>query len=204
MAIFTGRLGDVLAAPGGLVLGYSGEANLTWQPLNLFLKVDEIPTKSVALPLLTVGVFQGAAKALPLYVSGKNLTKSLNLYIFCNLSSSQRNMNLFVEGGYKKISGGVDLFITNDAADLVDGSLPLTVDGPTFGKGLNLVVWRTPEEYSTLPLTITGYAQEASGSCVLYLAGPVGLDGSLDMVTAGTGVNINSVDLITDGYRGDI
>lgn len=202
--IFTGRLSDVLATPGGLVLGYGGNPDLTWQPLNLFLKGEEIPTKNASLPLLTVGVNFGTAKALPLYISGRNLTKSLNLYIFCNLSSSQRNMNLFVEGGFNKTSGSMDLSVTNLSADIIGESLPLTIEAPTFGKGLNLLVWRTPEEFSTLPLTITGYAQEATGSCVLYLAGPIGIEGSLDMVTAGTGVNINSVDLITDGYRGDI
>lgn len=200
MAIFTGRLGDVLAAPGGLVLGYGGDPDLTFQSLNLFLKGAEIPSKNASLPLLTVGVNQGVAKPLPLFISGKNLTKSLNLYIFCDQSSSQRNMNLFVEGGYKNKSGSVDLFITNNATEIVSNSLPLTIEAPVFGKGLNLLVWRTPEEYSTLPLTITGFAQQATGSCVLYLAGPVGIEGSLDMVTKGTGTLGQSVDLITEGY----
>ena len=198
--IFTGRLSDILATPGGLVLGYGGNPDLTWQPLNLFLKGEEIPTKNASLPLLTVGVNFGTAKALPLYISGRNLTKSLNLYIFCNLSSSQRNMNLFVEGGFNKTSGSMDLSVTNLSADIIGESLPLTIEAPTFGKGLNLLVWRTPEEFSTLPLTITGYAQEATGSCVLYLAGPIGIEGSLDMVTAGTGTFGNAVDLITEGY----
>lgn len=200
MAIFTGRLGDVLAAPGGLVLGYSGEADLTFQPLNLFLKGQEMPTKNGSLPLVTVGVGEGVAKALPLHISGQVNSKSLNLYIFCNKSDSQRNMNLFVEGGYNKQSSSVDLFITNNSTELVSNSLPLTLEAPVFGKGLNMVVWRTPETYSTLPLNITGFAQEATGSCVLYLAGPVGIDGSLDMVTKGTGTLGQSVDLITEGY----
>lgn len=200
MTIFSGRLGDVLATPGGLVLGYGGEPSLPFQTLNLFLKGAEAPSKNGRLPLLTVGVDQGVAKSLPLFISGKTLTKSLNLYIFCNQSSSQRNMNLFVEGGHKKTSGSVDLFVTNNATEVVSGSLPLTMTGPTFGKGLNLLVWRTPEQYSTLPLTITGFAQEATGSCVLYLAGPAGLGGSLDMVAKGTGTLGQSVDLITEGY----
>lgn len=203
MSVFTGRLGDILATPGGLVLGFGGES-LSWEPLNLFLKVAEIPAGGSALPLHTVGTNYGVAKGLPLIISGKIYGQGLNLYIFCNKSDSQQNMNLFVEGANNTVSNSLPLIITNNATEIVSESLPLILEAPVFGTGLNLVVWRTPESFSTLPLTITGYAQEASAGCVLYLVGPVGSTGSLDMITAGTGVDTNSVDLITHGYIGDI
>jgi hypothetical protein len=110
-------------------------------------------------------------------------------------------MNLFVEGANQTVSNSLPLLTANNATEIVSDSLPLTIEAPVFGAGLNLVVWRTPETSSVLPLTVTGYAQEATGGCVLYLVGPIGSTGSLDMITAGTGVGTNSVDLITDGYR---
>jgi hypothetical protein len=203
MSVFTGRLGDILATPGGLVLGFGGES-LSWEPLNLFLKVAEIPSGGDSLPLHTLGVFSGVANTLPLIISGKTYGKGLNLYILCNKSDIQQNMNLFVEGANKNLSSSLPLLTVNSATELVENALPLILEAPVFGTGLNLVVWRTPESFSTLPLTITGYAQEASAGCVLYLVGPVGSTGSLDMITAGTGVDTNSVDLITHGYIGDI
>ena len=198
--IFTGRLGDVLAAPGGLVLGFGGES-LTWEPFNLFLKAPEIPAGGSSLPLHTVGVNYGTAKGLPLVISGKIYGQGINLYIFCDIADSQQNMNLFVEGANQTVSNSLPLLTANNATEIVSDSLPLTIEAPVFGAGLNLVVWRTPETSSVLPLIVTGYAQEATGGCVLYLVGPIGSTGSLDMITAGTGVGINSVDLITDGYR---
>lgn len=197
--IFTGRLGDVLATPGGLVLGFGGES-LTWEPFNLFLKGPEIPAGGNSLPLHTLGVNVGVAKGLPLIISGKIYGQGINLYIFCNIADSQQNMNLFVEGANQTTSNSMPLLVVNNSTEVVSESLPLTIEAPVFGAGLNLVVWRTPETSSVLPLTVTGYAQEATGGCVLYLVGPVGSTGSLDMITAGTGVGISSVDLITEGY----
>lgn len=198
MSVFTGRLGDILATPGGLVLGFGGES-LSWEPLNLFLKVAEIPSGGDSLPLHTLGVFSGVANTLPLVVSGKAYGKGLNLYILCNKSDSQQNMNLFVEGANKNLSGSLPLLTVNSATELVENALPLILEAPVFGTGLNLVVWRTPETFSTLPLTIIGYAQEATAGCVLYLAGPAGSSGSLAMITAGTGVGTGSLDLTIGG-----
>jgi hypothetical protein len=195
--IFTGRLGDILATPGGLVLGFGGES-LAWEPFNLFLKAEEIPTGGNSLPLHTVGVDLGVAKGLPLIISGRQYGQSINLYIFCNIDYSQQNMNLFVEGANQTTSNSLPLITTNNATEVVGDSLPLTIEAPVFGAGLNLVVWRTPETSSVLPLTVTGYAQEATGGCVLYLVGPIGSTGSLDMITAGTGTFNQGLDLVVE------
>jgi hypothetical protein len=199
MSTFTGILSDILAVPGGLVLGFGGES-LNWQPLNLFIKAQDIPISSTQLPLLTVGVSSGVGKGLPLITSGKSYGKNLNLFIPCDKSSSQRNMNMYVCGATDSASGSLSLHTVSLLSDAMSGSLPLFVDAPIFSSSLNLILWRTATERGTLPLTIAGYASEATASCVLYLMGPVGIDGSVYLVTSGIGAASSSLPMISEGF----
>ena len=199
MSVFTGTLADILATPGGLVLGFGGES-LGWQPLNLFLKVREPDSQTGSLSLHTLGVTSGVAKALPLIVTGQPYGKTLNLFIQCTISPSQRNMNLFVQGGGEILSGSLPLHTVRTAEDLMGDSLPLFLAGPVFASSLNLVIWRTEGQNNSLPLVVSGYALEATGSCVPYLEGPRGLDGFVTLVTAGTGASNNALPLISEGY----
>jgi|APGre2960657404_1045060.scaffolds.fasta_scaffold75893_2 hypothetical protein len=199
MSVFTGTLSEILAAPGGIVLGFGGES-LSWQPLNLFLKVQEPDAQEGYLPLHTLGVTSGVAKVLPLVVTGKVYGATLNLYIECTISPSQRNMNLFVEGGGERLSGSLPLHTVRTAEDLMGSSLSLFLAGEVFTSSLNLVIWRTEGQAASLPLTVSGYALEATGSCVLYLEGPLGLNEFVTLVTAGTGATTSALPLISEGF----
>jgi hypothetical protein len=199
MSIFTGVLSDILAVPGGLVLGFGGES-LQWQPLNLFLKAQDIPVSTLPLPLSIIGVSSGVGKGLPLSTYGKSYGKSLNLFVPCDMSSSQRNMNMYVSGATDSTSGTLSLHTVSLLSDAMSSSLPLFVDAPIFASSLNLILWRTATERGVLPLTITGYASEATANCVLYLMGPVGIDGSVSLVTSGIGAATNSLPMISEGY----
>jgi hypothetical protein len=199
MSVFIGTLSEILAAPGGIVLGFGGES-LSWQPLNLFLKVQEPDAQEGYLPLHTLGVTSGVAKVLPLVVTGKVYGATLNLYIECTISPSQRNMNLFVEGGGERLSGSLPLHTVRTAEDLMGSSLSLFLAGEVFTSSLNLVIWRTEGQAASLPLTVSGYALEATGSCVLYLEGPLGLNEFVTLVTAGTGATTSALPLISEGF----
>lgn len=199
MSVFTGTLSEILAVPGGIVLGFGGES-LDWQPLNLFLKVREPDSQDGYLPLHTLGVTSGVAKVLPLTVTGQPYGAKLNLYLACTISPSQRNMNLFVEGGGERLSGSLPLHTVRTAEDLIGNSLSLFLAGAVFTSSLNLVIWRTEGQSASLPLTVSGYALEATGSCVLYLEGPLGLNGFVTLVTAGAGAVANSLPLISEGF----
>ena len=107
---------------------------------------------------------------------------------------------LFVEGGGEVLSGSLPLHTVRTAENLMGDSLPLFLAGPVFTSSLNLVIWRTEGQTAALPLVVSGYALEATGSCVLYLEGPRGLDGFVTLVTAGTGATNNALPLISEGY----
>lgn len=199
MSVFTGTLGEILAAPGGLVLGFGGES-LEYQTLNLFLKAQEPDAQTGSLPLHTIGISSGVGKGLPFVIAGQPYGAKLNLFLPCTISPSRRNMNLFVQGGGETLGGALPLHTVRTAEDLVGDSLPLFLQGAVFTSSLNLVIWRTSGLSGPLPLTVSGYALEATGSCVLYLEGPQGLDGSVTFVTAGAGVDTNALPLISEGF----
>lgn len=199
MSIFTGTPSEILAVPGGIVLGFGGES-LDYQPLNLFLKVQEPDAQNGSLTLHTIGISSGLGKGLTLFIGGQPYGKALNLFISSTLSPSQRNMNLFVEGGGQILSGSMPLYSIRTAEEILGDSLPLYIEAPLFASSLNLILWRVDGLSNALPLIVSGYALEATGSCVLYLEGPVGVDGSVVLVTAGAGVSSNALPLITEGY----
>lgn len=117
--------------------------------LNLFTKVDDSRVIDTYMNLYMNGAAYTDSKSLMLYVGASGETKALNLYTK-GRGFYEANDPLHPSDGFYPLSGGMNLFILRDPAEMLNlflmcqmssGDLPLYVNGAfTNSSGINLVI----------------------------------------------------------------
>lgn len=153
--------------------------------LNLFVQGDDPKSISESFNLFIKGSIDSAqttSNSLDLFVLGSQPSGALNLFIngyYDVLPSSSGSINLYVEGGSHSTNRTFDLFLYNNI-ESASRSMDLFIEG----------LGATP-----------GYVP-ASGNVNLFLKGPLGSDGSIDLFISGKDSVESTFNLYTYGITG--